>query len=449
MVDKKKIRLNPSIKICLGFMLLILLGSLLLSLPIANRNGEWLGFVDAFFTSTSAVCVTGLVVVDTATQFTLFGQFVILFLIQIGGLGIVAITSLVFLILRKKITLSSRMALQESFNRENLQGVVKFIRRVIILTLAIEGVGALCLLYSTITYFGSFWKGLFAAIFTSISTFCNAGFDIFGNELNQFMSLMPFASNILMLLPIMLLIVLGGIGFVVMIDGFKTWRSSHHARIVIYVTLILILGGAILYMIAEWNNPLTIGNMPWWDKIFNCLFQSVATRTAGCASIDQGGLTPFGTLITILLMFIGGSPTSTAGGIKTTTFFIIVLMLFKFPNSQGSIVYKGRKISANIINKAFKIVMYTLTTVMVAILLITLIEGDLDLMSIIFECVSAISTVGFSMGITPMLSGASKIIIALLMFVGRVGMTTIVLGLSTRSQVDNQVEYINTDIIVG
>ena len=450
-INLKKIRISPSLKILIGFLGIILIGTFLLSLPISNNDNTWLGFVDSLFTSTSAVCVTGLVVVDTATQFTIFGQFVILCLIQIGGLGIVAITSFIFLILRKKITFNERVALKESLNKENIQGVVKFIKKVIIFTFVIEGVGTLCLLYSTITFFNSFWKGVFVAIFTSVSTFCNAGFDVFGSDAEQFVSLSPFASNVIMQLPVMMLIFLGGIGFVVLIDGLKNWRSNQHARVVVWTSIVLIVIGAALFMIAEWNNPLTIGRMSWWDKIINSIFQSVTTRTAGCSTFDQSGMSTAGIVTTILLMFIGGSPTSTAGGVKTTTLFVIFLLLFKSPNAQGNIVYKERKISANIINKAVKIVLYSIFVLIVSISLIALIEGkDMDFVSIVFECVSAVSTVGLSLGITPMLSTASQLIIALLMFVGRVGMTTIVLALSTRhNDISNQIEYINTDIIVG
>lgn len=452
MSEKKyKLRLSPSLQILLGFMGIILIGTLLLSLPIANRDGYWLNFVDAWFTSTSAVCVTGLIVVDTAVQFTMFGQFVIMFLIQIGGLGIVALTSFIFLILRKKINFSNRMALKESLNRDNIQGVVGFIKKVIILTFIIEGIGTLCLLPSTISISGSFGKGLFSALFMSISSFCNAGFDVFGTEANQFLSLSPFASNVLLQLPIMMLIILGGIGFVVLIDGIKNFRTNQHARVVVATTLTLIFGGMALFLISEWNNPLTLGSMKWWEKILNALFQSVTTRTAGASTIDQSGLTTMGSISTILLMFIGGSPTSTAGGIKTTTLFIVFLFLFRSPNDNGHIIYKNRKISANIISKTFKLVLYSIVILTLSIMIISLIEGkNFSFINIMFECVSAISTVGLSMGVTPYLCSVSKIIVLMLMFIGRVGMTTIVLALSTKNNnMSNQVEYINTDIIVG
>jgi len=446
-----KFRISPSLNIMLGFIGLILIGAFLLSLPIANNDHNWLNFVDAFFTSTSAVCVTGLVVVDTAVQFTLFGQIVIMLLIQIGGLGIVALTSLIFLLLKKKINFNNRMLLKESLNRDTMQGVVLFIKKVIILTFIIEGIGALSLLYSTITYFANFWKGLFVAVFTSISCFCNAGFDIFGTEITQFMSLNPFAGNVLMQLPIMLLIVCGGIGFVVLIDGFKNFRTNQNSKVILFVTAILILSGAVIIMLAEWNNPLTIGNMSFGEKILNSFFQSVTVRTAGCATFDQSGLTSVGLITTIILMFIGGSPTSMAGGIKTTTIFILFIFLVKRHNQNGSIVFKGRKISSNLIFKAFKIILYSLSTIVFATIVISFIEGNnFSTMSIVYECVSAISTVGLSMGITPYLSIASKLIIVACMFIGRVGMTTIILAISSKNEYNiDQVEFTNTNIIVG
>lgn len=449
--NKRRFRLSPSMQIILGFATLILLGTFLLALPIANKDGQWLNMVDAFFTSTSAVCVTGLIVVDTAVQFTLFGQFVIMFLIQIGGLGIVSITSLIFLVLKKKISFSNRLTLKESLNRDTVQGVVTFIKRVVITTFIIEGIGALLLLYSTITFTGSFWRGLFSAVFMAISAFCNAGFDVFGTEATEFMSLNAFASNVLMLLPIMMLIILGGIGFIVLTGGIKNIRTNQHIRVVIIVTLILIFGGAIGFMLAEWNNLLTIGDMNTGEKILNSFFQSISTRTAGIATFDQGGLTTIGQVLTIVLMFIGGSPTSIAGGIKTTTLFVLFVFLIKRSNSNGTIVYKDRKFTSTMIFKALKIVLYSLIVIIISSITILAIEGDsVSAMSVIYECVSAISTVGLTMGITPYLTIASKIVLALVMFIGRVGMLTIVLALSTKTDASiEQIEYTNTDIIIG
>ena len=451
MKNLKRFRLSPSMQIILGFVILIFVGTFLISLPISNSNGEWLGFVNSFFTSTSAVCVTGLIVVDTTMQFTLFGKFVILFLIQIGGLGIIATTSLIFLMLRKKISLNNRMALQESINKETIQGVVKFIKKTIIISLSIEAVGAILLLYSTISYSGNFWQGLFYAVFMSISAFCNAGFDILGTESSQFSSLYSFASNITMLLPIMMLIVIGGIGFVVLIDGFKNYRNKQHTKVVIFMTSVLILGGAIIFLICEWNNPNTIGNMSFGEKLLNAFFQSISPRTAGMATMDQASLTEMGKITTMALMFIGGSPNSTAGGLKTTTLFILIIFMFKLPNAKGDIRLKDKKISRKLVYKAIRIMMYTLLSIIIAIVLIRIVEpSSIGFEDIVFECISAISTVGLTLGITPILSGFSKTVLILLMFIGRVGLTTIGMAIASRNlnPVNDEIEYPTTDLII-
>ena len=450
MVKLKRLKIYPSLQILLGFIGVILIGTFLLSLPISNTSCEWLNFIDSMFTSTSAVCVTGLIVVDTATQFTLFGQIIILLLIQIGGLGIVALTSLFFLMLKKKISLNGRLTLKESLNKETTQGVVKFIVKVIVITFVIEFVGMLLLLYSTITYSGSFWTGLYYAIFMSISSFCNAGFDVLGS--GAFMSLNSFASSITMLLPIMMLVVLGGIGFVVIADGFTKMRTKQHAKVVLIMTVILVLFGAILFAILEWNNPNTLGNMSTDNKILNSFFQSITTRTAGIATLDQGLLTGGSLAITIILRFIGGAPNSTAGGIKITTFFILLLFIFKSGNESGDIRLKDRRIGRKIILKTLKIFFFTIIATIIGVILISIFEqGSFSLTEIIFECVSAISTVGLTMGITPLLSVASKCVIMFLMFTGRVGILTIVIAITTKKEdkINNEIEYANTDIMVG
>ncbi len=447
---KKRFRLSPSMQIVLGFILIILLGAFLLCLPISHTNGEWFNFFDSLFTSTSAVCITGLAVVNFSTAFSLFGQIVILLLIQIGGLGIVSITSLIFLILGKKINLSNRLTLKESLNRENIQGVVKFIKKVIIITLTIELVGALVLLYSTTTYYNSFAKGLFSAIFLSISSFCNAGIDVFGSDNSLILSLSGFSQNVLMLLPIIFLIILGGIGFVVLIDGFKNFKFKQHTKVVLWTTGVLLVLGTVLFLIFEWNNPNTLGNMPFGYKLLNALFQSTTTRSAGFATLDQSALTPASRILTLVLMFIGGSPNSTAGGIKTTTFFIILLFTFKKSNDNGDITFKERKISNKIITKAIKIFLFAILMLIVSICVIRIIEpSSISLEGIIFECVSALTTVGLSMGITASLTTASQVIITILMFAGRIGLTTFALVVSSKANTTNKIEYTNTDIIIG
>jgi len=448
----KKIKIHPCIQITLGFIIVILIGAFLLTLPISNKTGEWLNFLDSLFTSTSAVCVTGLIVVDTALQFSLFGQFVILLLVQIGGIGIVALTSLFFLLLKKKISLSGRLALKESLNKETIQGVVKFIKKVLIITFSIELIGAILLLYPMITYAHSFWKGVYYAIFMAITSFCNAGFDVFGVSGREFSSLTGFSSSVTALLPIMMLIVLGGIGFVVISDGFTKIKTKQHSRVVIIVTLVLIVLSTIVFALLEWNNPNTIGNMSAGDKILNSFFQTVSTRTAGIATLDQSLMTSGGIALTIFLMFIGGAPNSTAGGVKITTLFIIILFMFKRTNEAGDLRLGNRRVGRKIIMKCFKLVLITLLAVVIGVVLISIFEGDaFSLTSIIFECVSAISTVGFTMGITPYLSIGSKLVIIMLMFAGRVGILTILLALSSKKDEGNEVviEYTNTDIMVG
>lgn len=447
-----KIKISPSAQILLGFMGVILMGSFLLSLPISNANGGWLNFIDSLFTSTSAVCVTGLVVVDTATQFTLFGELVILFLIQIGGLGIIAVTSLFFLLFRKKITLSSRMTIKESLNKDSIQGVVKFIKKTIIITFIIEFVGVLLLLYGMITFTGSFWKGLYYSIFLAISSFCNAGFDVLGVDCGEFASLTAFSSNVLVLLPIMMLVVIGGIGFVVLFDIVAKLKNKQHSQMVLVLTAILVFGGAVLFMIFEWNNPNTLGSMSTGDKILNSFFQSVSTRTAGISAIDQAELSLGGVVLSVTLMCIGGAPNSTAGGLKITTVFVLLLFMFKVPNESGDIRFKNRKVSRKIIMKAIRTILYYFLVLAFGIICVGLFEpATINMVSIIYECVSAISTVGFSMGITPLLSVGSKLILIALMFIGRVGLATIALAIVSRivNTKQQEMDFMNTDIIIG
>ena len=447
---KNKIRLSPSIQICLGFITVILIGAFLLCLPVSNVDGNWLGFLPSLFTSTSAVCVTGLTVVEPAVQFTLFGQIILLLLIQIGGLGIIAVTSLILLVLRKKISFSNRLTIQESLNKENVQGVVKYIKKILIVTFSIELIGMLLILYSTVTYTGNFWTGLFVALFLAISSFCNAGFDILGTQTSNMSSLGNFSANVLMLLPIMFLIVLGGIGFIVILDCFRIKKGKQHNKVVIFITTLLILIPSLLFMLLEWNNPETLGNMSVGEKILNSFFQSITTRTAGFATINQGALSQGSQVISMILMMIGGSPNSTAGGIKTTTLFLLILFVFRKTNERGDITFKNKKISNKIVLKMLKIVVYVLCTIVFSVLLISIIEPQtIGINTILFECVSAISTTGLSMGITTSLSAVSQLILIALMYVGRVGLTTVVLAISAKSEVINDIEYTNTDIIIG
>lgn len=451
MIKKKKI--NSASKIVLGFLAIIFIGTFLLCLPISSNNGEWLPIVDSLLTSTSSVCVTGLVVVDTAVYFSLFGQIVILILIQIGGLGFITLTSLVFLLLGKKITYEKRITIQESLNQENIQGVVKLVKNIIILVFSIELIGFICLAPSLISIYG--WgSGLFKALFLSISAFCNAGFDIFGTTSTQFASLSCFAQNVFILLPVIFLIVLGGLGYIVLFEigkKFKNQKLSLCSKIVLISTLVLIFGSSLIFACLEWNNPQTIGNMTIWEKILNSLFLSVTPRTAGFTTFDYSNLSQSSIFLMDILMFIGGNPASTAGGIKTTTLIVLMVAVFKSTNDNGNIQFFKKSISAKTVKKAFRVVAMAISFVVISSFLICVFEGDrITLDKIFFECISAFSTVGITLNITPLLGMVSKLIITILMFVGRVGALTLTLALANKSiDISKNIEYPDSKIMIG
>ena len=449
----KRKKLNSAMQIILGFLGIIIFGTFLLSLPISSKGNNWFPFIDSFLTSTSAVCVTGLSVVDTATHFSLFGQIVLLLLIQIGGLGFITLTSLVFLLIRKRITYEERVTIQESLNQDNVQGIVKLVKNIIILVFVTELIGSLLLAPSLIINYG--WgDGIFKSIFTSISAFCNAGFDIMGNSENMFVSLSGFANNVLVILPIMFLIIIGGIGYVVLFDiggKFKKKKMSLHSKVTLISVLVLILGGALLYGILEWNNPATIGNMSTWNKILNCLFCSVTPRTAGFYTIDYSKLSQGSIVLTCILMFIGGGSSSTAGGIKITTFLVLLLAIFRTTNTSGDVTFCKRKITNKIVQKSIRVVCIALIMIVLATLTICLIEGDnVTATEVIFETVSAISTCGLSLGITASLGVVSKLILIILMFVGRVGAITLTVAMGSKiGSIKQDIQYPDAKIMVG
>ena len=454
---KKKQWLTPPAKVALSFLGAILLGTFLLCLPISSNSGNWWSFIDSFFTSTSAVCVTGLVVVDTAVHFSLFGQIVIILLIQIGGLGFISLSALLLLWVGKKLGYKNRMILQESLNRDSNQGVVILLKKIAIIVFSIEGIGFLLLLPSMIISYGT--DGIFKALFLSISAFCNAGFDILGTTGTQFQNLAPFAKNVFVLLPIMFLIVLGGIGYTVILEIIgKTNKAKRnaftfHAKIVLSMTAILIFGGAILFAVFEWNNPSTIGNMSVFEKIINSFFQSITPRTAGFSTFDQASLTSSSRVITDILMFIGGSPTSSAGGVKTTTIFVLLMFAFRSANDKGEVIVGRKSISSKVVQKSLRLVALVVILAMTSIVLISLLEKNNPLASassIIFEVLSAISTVGITLGLTPTLGIVSKMIIITLMFVGRVGMLTLAFAIKRKSQdAYGLIQYPDAKINVG
>lgn len=448
----RRFRLKPSIKIALGFLVIMFVGGVLLSLPVAVSDGERLNFLDALFSSFSAVCVTGLSVVEIGEKLSLFGQIVMLALIQVGGLGFMTATSLIFMAMGKRFTLKDRMAMQESLNEFKLQGVVRMTRNAVFVTGVCELLGIILLSIRFIPAYG-FAEGLYYSIFHSISAFCNAGFDVFG--LGN--SLVSFASDPLVLFTIMALIVLGGLGFFVVMEltkwtasGFKK-HLSLQSKVVVSMTLFLILAGMAIFVAVEWENPQTIGNMGVGDKFLNGLFQSVTTRTAGFASINQTGLKPISSFLTIALMFIGASPAGTGGGVKTTTVAIVLLLLHSIIRGKEEVSVFHRRIGRQIVLRSIAIMMISLIFVLIVTFVIILIEaGGIGSERILFEVVSAFGTVGLSQSVTPFLSPMSKVLIMMTMYVGRVGLMAFIAALAQQfARYSGSIRYPEEKIMVG
>ena len=451
-LQKKIHSLKPVQILAMGFLCVILLGGLLLTLPMATVDRDTLGFVDAEFTATSAVCVTGLIVVNTGVTFSLFGQIVILCLIQIGGLGFMTITAMVFMMIGKRITLRERLVIQEAFNAESLQGTVRLVRNALLVTFSIEGIA--CVIFAVRFAFEyDLGKAIYYAVFMSVSAFCNAGFDPFGFE----NSIVPYVSDPVINFTVMGLILLGGIGFSVILDVLHTRRWSRltlHSRVVLLVTGILVLSGTLLICLLEWNNPKTLANgLNPAEKIMAGAFQSVTLRTAGFDTIGQGDLTPAGQMVSIILMFIGASPASTGGGIKTTTFFIVLLSVMVMIRRKEDYNIRGRRLNLMLVRRAQAIVFLALGLVLVDTVVISAIEsmtgGTTVLADVMFEVVSAFGTVGLSTGITPTLNVVSKLLIILTMFVGRVGPLTVSMALAGGMRKPDAVRYPEERIMVG
>lgn len=445
----KRKRLNPATKIILSFLLAIIVGTFLLSLPIASKDGHWLPFIDSLLTATSAVCITGLTVVDIALHFTWFGQIVLLLLIQIGGLGFITITSLVFLLIGKKITYTDRKAIQESLNQDTVQGVVKMIRQVVILVFAVELLGFIALAPSMVNLFG--WgSGLFKALFMSVSAFCNAGYDVLGSG----SSLTGIAQNALVILPLMLLIVVGSTGFTVLFEiggKFKHHKLSLHTKITLIVTALLLLVSTISYALLEWNNPATLGKMSIGGKILNACFMSVTPRTAGFATVDYTQVTNGSLALTCILMFIGGGSASMAGGIKITTLVCLLLAMFGRTRRNGDVIIAKKRISNKVIRKCMRVFFSAVFLISLATLVICLCEGSkFTLSTVLFETISALSTVGLSSGMVVAASWFSKLVFVMLMFVGRVGTITLTVAMSNKTaEIVEEIQYPDAKIMVG
>ncbi len=424
-------RLTQTQYIAAGFILIILAGTILLTLPVASRDRNWTGFLDALFTATSSTCVTGLVVFDTYSHWSLLGQLVILLLIQVGGLGFITISVGLAIAFRKKIGLRERDLLKESVNALEIGGIVKLARKIFMGTLFFEGVGAVLLSIRFIPEFG-LGKGIYYGIFHSISAFCNAGFDLMGCK-EPYSSLTAYAADPLVNLTVMALITIGGLGFVVWADlSVKKfhWKSyALHTKLVLSVTTFLIIAGAVLLFIFEQGN--TLEGMGKGGQVLASLFGSVTARTAGFNTVDTGALREESKFLTTILMFIGGSPGSTAGGIKTTTAVVMAFYIFSNIRNNGCNIFH-RRISDEIIQKAGMVFCLNLILGIISTLII-LATSHFSLTDILFETFSAISTVGMTTGITRDLNFAGRLVIIILMFCGRIGSMTFALSLIHRS----------------
>ena len=446
---KKKFSLSTTQIIMLSFLVAILAGSLLLSLPISSASGIAVPYMDALFTATTATCVTGLVTLPTVTTWSVFGQSIILLLIQVGGLGVITIMSALMILLHKRMGIGDRLLLQDAFNLNSLSGIVRFVKRVLLGTFLVEGIGALFYMTVFVPEFGL--KGIWISVFTSISAFCNAGIDIIAEN-----SLCNYATNPIINTVTALLIILSGIGYLVWWDvmglaankrkGFR--NLTLHSKIAITTTLILIFGGGILIFLFEYNNPLTIGNLSLFDKIQVSLFQSVTTRTAGFATVPQQDLTNASSILCLLLMFIGGSPVGTAGGIKTVTIAVLVISALATIQNKQEVSMFNRNISKQAVNKAVAVTMMSFAIMFTSTILLSAVS-DADALDVLYETVSATATVGLTRDLTPYLNTAGKIIIIVTMYLGRVGPISLALALNSGKKHQNIIKNPTEEISVG
>lgn len=445
--DKKLKKSFSGVQILtIGFIILILIGSIVLSLPISSVTGEYTNYLDSLFTSTSAVCVTGLVTLNTGAHWSVFGQVVIITLIQIGGLGFMSITAFVAMLLGKKITLKDRLYIQESMNAFEIQGIAKMVKYVVKFTFSVELIGAVLLSFKFIPEYG-LRKGIGFSLFHSISAFCNAGFDIIGDG----NSMVSQSNSVLLLMVLSLLIIVGGLGFSVIIELWnykKVKRLSVHSKIVLSITGGLIVVGAIFIFLLEYKNPETMANMTFVEKITNSVFTSVSPRTAGFNSVPLDKLTNASVLMTIFLMFIGGSPGSTAGGIKTTTFGMVALTLVNVIKGRQDTEVFRRRFSKETIYKSFALFMIGTSIVIIVTMILSITEYGMDFLSVLFEATSAFGTAGLTLGITSSLSVIGKIVIIIGMYIGRVGPLTVALALTHRQKKQGY-KYPEGKILIG
>lgn len=432
-------RLSPYKNIVLVYIGIIVLGAILLATPWSNKSGQWTSIIDSLFTATSAMAVTGLVVVDTATYWSLFGQIVILLLIQVGGMGIMTLVSLLHVFVTKKMSQRESNVIMASAGVLTRQDVRKIMNRVIIITAVCEAIGAVIL---TLAFLGdnTFGQALYKGIFHSVSAFCNAGFDIMGTVDSMFVSFTSYSTNWLVCLTLMFLITFGGTGFLVWNDiiehkwHFKKYKL--HCRIVLIANSILVFGGALLFGLFEFNNSATMGGSSFGDIVLMSLFQSVTCRTAGFNSIDIGSLTEASKGLSMMLMMIGGGAGSTAGGIKITTAVVLLVGILAVARNKKDVTILNKRIDDSLVRNAITIFSMWMIITLVSTIIIC-VADSVTFTEALFECYSALGTVGLSLGITTTLGTISKSVLIVLMFVGRVGITTILMAVLIKRKEDN------------
>lgn len=453
LITMKKHRLSTTRIIMLGFLLGAIIGTLCLLLPVSAKPGQTVHFSDALFVAMSSICVTGLSTVNIGQTFSAFGQVVILFLIQFGGLGIVTFTTIVLCIFRRKITLSDRILIQNAYNLDTLSGLVKLTMRILKATLFLEGLGAVGYAFVFIPQYGV--KGIWYSIFHAVSAFCNAGIDLLGGN-----SFCQYADNVLLNITTIFLIIVSGLGFPVYWEIIRVtsarWKKPNTAyvrkmnlqtRIVIVSTLSFILAGALLTLLFEYHNPDTLGNMTLSQKLMASLFQSVTLRTAGFATISQEYFRPASCLVYLILMFIGGSPAGTAGGVKTVTITLLFASMFANIKGKKDVVVMHRKISDDTIRRCVAIVVFSLSALFILTTALLAVQQS-DFSDTLYEMTSAIATVGLSRGLTGMLNPVGKLIVTLTMYLGRIGPITLALAFNSRTPSDN-VSCAESKVIIG
>lgn len=445
-------KLQPVQILALGFATVILIGAVLLSLPISAADGNPTPFIDSLFVSTSATCVTGLTTVDTGTHWSIFGQIVMILLIQTGGLGFMTFASFFIVMLGKRISLKERLVMQEAYNSFNLQGIVKLMLYVLGITLTIEGIGGILLSTQFVKDYG--WaKGIYFGFWHSISSFCNAGFDLIGG----FKSITGYAENSVIVLTIGGLIVLGGLGFAVISEVIhlkhirNIRRLSLHSKVVLLVTAILIFGGALLFFIFEYSNPGTMGPQSFKGKILSSIFASITPRTAGYNSISTTDMTVAGKFLTVILMFIGASPGSTGGGIKTTTATILFMTVISVIRGREDTEIFKKKINRALVYRAIAITAISFTIVVFVTMILSITQkGEFSFLAYLYEATSAFGTVGLTMGLSPNLTTIGKVAVLLTMYAGRVGPLTLALAFAHKHQVSSSaIKYPEDKIPVG